>query len=53
VNVPLGTGLAKIPNVMQELHKLNFQGLVALEYEKEGAINDDVARQVAYARTLA
>jgi sugar phosphate isomerase/epimerase len=53
VNVPLGTGLAKIPQVMQELHKINFKGLVALEYEKEGSINDDVARQIAYARELA
>jgi sugar phosphate isomerase/epimerase len=53
VNVPLGTGLAKIPQVMDELHKLNFKGLVAFEYEKEGPINDDVARQVAYARKLA
>jgi len=53
VNVPLGTGLAKVPQVMEELHKLNFKGLVAFEYEKEGQINDDVARQVAYARKLA
>jgi sugar phosphate isomerase/epimerase len=53
VNVPLGTGLAKIPQVMQELQKLDFKGLVAFEYEKEGPINDDVARQVAYARKLA
>jgi hypothetical protein len=34
VNVPLGTGLAKIPQVMQELPKLDFKGLVACEYEK-------------------
>jgi sugar phosphate isomerase/epimerase len=53
VNVPLGTGLAKIPQVMEELHKLDFQGLVAFEYEKEGPIADDVAKQIAYARTLA
>lgn len=53
VNVPLGTGLAKIPAVMKELHRINFKGLVAFEYEKEGNINEDVARQLAYARKLA
>ncbi len=52
VNVPLGTGLCKIPAVMAALKKLNFTGLIAFEYEKEGDINDDVARQMAYARKL-
>lgn len=52
VNVPLGTGLCKIPEVMAALKKIGFQGLVAFEYEKEGEINDDVARQIAYARRL-
>jgi sugar phosphate isomerase/epimerase len=52
VNVPLGTGLCKIPEVMAALKKIGFQGLVAFEYEKEGEINDDVARQIAYARKL-
>jgi inosose dehydratase len=52
VNVPLGTGLCKIPEVMAALRKIGFQGLVAFEYEKEGEINDDVARQIAYARKL-
>ncbi|WP_321473112.1 TIM barrel protein [uncultured Paludibaculum sp.] len=50
VNVPLGTGLCKIPEVMQELRSQGFRGLVAFEYEKEGNINEDVRRQIAYAR---
>ncbi|HYZ86644.1 MAG TPA: sugar phosphate isomerase/epimerase family protein [Bryobacteraceae bacterium] len=53
VNVPLGTGLCKIPEVMSELRRIGFKGLVAFEYEKEGNINEDVRRQVAYARNLA
>jgi len=52
VNVPLGTGLCKIPEVMAALKKMNFPGLIAFEYEKEGDINQDVARQIAYARKL-
>jgi sugar phosphate isomerase/epimerase len=52
VNVPLGSGLCKIPEVMALLKKMNFQGLIAFEYEKEGEINQDVARQIAYARKL-
>lgn len=52
VNVPLGTGLCKIKEVMAALKKMNFAGLIAFEYEKEGDINDDVARQIAYARKL-
>ncbi len=52
VNVPLGTGKCKIPEVMAALKKIGFQGLIAFEYEKEGEINDDVARQIAYARKL-
>jgi inosose dehydratase len=53
VNVPLGTGLGKIPDVMKELRRIGFKGLVAFEYEKEGDINEDVRRQVEYARGLA
>ncbi|MEP6535916.1 MAG: sugar phosphate isomerase/epimerase family protein [Bryobacteraceae bacterium] len=53
INVPLGQGLGKIPQVMQELQKMNFKGLVAFEYEKEGDINDDVRQQVEYAQKLA
>lgn len=53
VNVPLGTGLCRIPEVMKALRKIEFTGLVAFEYEKEGEIKEDVRRQVAYARKLA
>lgn len=53
VNVLLGTGVARIPEVMQQLHRLNFSGLIAIEYEKEGDVNEDMVREVAYARKLA
>ncbi len=52
VNVPLGTGLCRIVDVMAALKRMSFKGLIAFEYEKEGEINDDVARQIAYARRL-
>lgn len=53
VNVLLGTGIARIPEVMQELHRQEFPGLVAIEYEHEGDTSDDMAQEVAYARKLA
>ena len=53
VNVLLGTGVARIPEVMQELHRQKFPGLVAIEYEKEGDTSDDMAKEVAWARKLA
>jgi inosose dehydratase len=53
VNVLLGNGIAKIPEVMKELRRQNFPGLVAIEYEKEGDVNQDLAQEVAYARQLA
>lgn len=53
VNVLLGTGVARIPEVMQELHRQNFQGLVAIEYEPDGDTSEDMVKQVAYARKLA
>jgi sugar phosphate isomerase/epimerase len=52
VNVPLGQGRARIPEVIKELNRLRFSGLVAFEYEKDGEINDDVRRQIEYARGL-
>jgi inosose dehydratase len=52
INVPLGKGQAKIPEVMNELRRQQFRGLVAFEYEKEGDINEDVRRQIEYARAL-
>jgi len=53
VNVLLGQGIAKIPQAMRELHRLNFTGLVAIEYEKEGPVDDDLKQEVAFARQLA
>jgi inosose dehydratase len=53
VNVLLGTGISKISAVMQELHRQNFAGLVAVEYEKEGDVNDDMRQDMEFARKLA
>jgi inosose dehydratase len=53
VNVLLGTGIAKIPEVMSELRRQNFSGLVAVEYEKEGPVESDMRQEVEYARRLA
>jgi sugar phosphate isomerase/epimerase len=53
VNVLLGTGISKIPEVMRELHRQNFGGLVAVEYEKEGPVEDDLRQEVEFARQLA
>jgi len=53
VNALLGKGIAKIPEVIQELRRQNFPGLVAVEYEKEGDVNQDLSQEVAYARKLA
>jgi sugar phosphate isomerase/epimerase len=52
-NVLLGQGIAKIPAVMEELHKVSYRGLCAIEYEKEGNVDRDVAEEVAFARKLA
>jgi sugar phosphate isomerase/epimerase len=53
VNVLLGKGIARVPEVMQELHRQNFTGLVAVEYEKEGDVNEDMRQDIEYARKLA
>ena len=53
VNVLLGKGIAKIPEVMQELHRQRFGGLVAVEYEKEGSVNEDLRQEVEFSRSLA
>jgi sugar phosphate isomerase/epimerase len=53
VNVLLGRGIARIPEVMQELHRQEFAGLVAVEYEKEGSVEADMKEQLAFARKLA
>ena len=50
-NVLLGQGIAKIPAVMEELHKVSYRGLCAIEYEKEGDddVRDDMRTNVAFA----
>lgn len=50
VNVLLGKGIAKIPEVIRELHKMNYQGLVAIEYEKEGPVEEDMRIEVEWTR---
>jgi len=52
-NVLIGQGIARIPDVMKELHRVSYRGLVAIEYEKEGDVDRDVAREVDFARKLA
>jgi len=52
-NVLIGQGIAKIPAVMEELHRVSYRGLVAIEYEKEGDVDADVTREVEFARKLA
>jgi len=52
-NVLIGQGIAKIPAVMEELHRVSYRGLVAIEYEKEGDVDADVRREVEFARKLA
>ena len=52
-NVLLGQGVAKIPAVIDELHKVEYRGLCAIEYEKDGNIDSDVAKEVEFARKLA
>lgn len=52
-NILLGQGIAKIPAVMEELHRVSYRGLVAIEYEKEGDVDADIKREVEFARKLA
>jgi sugar phosphate isomerase/epimerase len=52
-NVLFGQGVAKIPQVMTELKKIGYQGLVAIEYEKDGNSDKDMEVLVNYARQLA
>jgi len=53
VNVLLGQGISKIPEVMRELHRQNFTKLVAVEYEKEGDVTEDMRQDMEFARKLA
>jgi sugar phosphate isomerase/epimerase len=52
-NVIIGQGIARIPEAMRELRRMRFGGLVAIEYEKEGPVEDDMRRAVEFARRLA
>jgi len=52
VNVLLGKGIARIPEVMAALKKVNYGGLVAIEYEHDGPVDEDVRQEVEYARKL-
>ncbi len=52
INVLLGKGIARIPEVMAELRKVAYTGLVAIEYEHEGPVAEDVRLEVEYARKL-
>ena len=49
----LGTGITKIPEVMAELRRQKFAGLVAVEYENEGPVEEDMQQEIEYARRLA
>jgi sugar phosphate isomerase/epimerase len=53
VNVLPGQGIARIPEVMKALHDVNYQGLVAIEYDKEGPVEEDVRAELDHARKLA
>jgi inosose dehydratase len=52
VNVLIGRGIAKIPEVIEELHRIGYKGLVAIEYEKEGPVEEDIRIEVEFARRL-
>ncbi len=52
VNVLLGKGIARIPDVIRELKRIPYTGLIAIEYEKEGSVEEDVRTEVEYARRL-
>ena len=53
LNVLLGSGIARITDVMRELHRQQFTGLVAVEYEKEGNLEADLKHEVEFAKSLA
>jgi len=52
VNVLLGKGIAKIREVVAELIRIGYDGLVAIEYEKEGPVEEDLRMEVEYVRKL-
>jgi hypothetical protein len=52
-NVLFGTGIANIRGVIEELKRIRFAHLVAIEFEKDTNDNEDMRQQIAYARKLA
>ncbi len=52
VNVLLGKGISRIPELLQELPRPHFGGLVAVECEKEEGVEDDMQQEVEFARKL-
>jgi sugar phosphate isomerase/epimerase len=52
VNVLLGKGIAKIAEVIAELVRIGYGGLVAIEYEKEGPVEEDLRLEVEFVRKL-
>jgi sugar phosphate isomerase/epimerase len=53
VNVLLGKGISKIPEVMKELHRQDFEGLVAIEYESESDVREVMRQDTEFVRKLA
>jgi sugar phosphate isomerase/epimerase len=49
-NVLFGHGVVNIPGVMKELKAVDFNGLVAIEYEKDTDSSADMRFQVEFAR---
>jgi sugar phosphate isomerase/epimerase len=48
-NVLLGAGIAKISEVEEELHRQNFRRMIAVEYEKEGDVIEDMQKNIGFA----
>jgi len=53
VNVLLGEGISKIPEVMKELRRQKFTELIAIEYESESDLIEAMRRDTEFARKLA
>ncbi len=48
----VGQGIARIPRAMWEFRRMQFGGLVAIEHEMEGPVEDDRRCAVACPRSL-
>ena len=44
-NVPPGTGIARIANVIKTLREVSYGGLVAIEYEHDGPVETRSVRR--------